>query len=329
MTLKEVAREMAAHGVSGMPVLDEELRVVGVISDADPIARGGPGARGERAPSTAPRGQWAVGRGAPLRRPPREHGDDDTRRDGWSVLQADRSGRADPPARGQPASRPGGVAPAGGAGGARRCGRPLRAALVRRRVGLAARAARGRGRARRVGRSRRPYCSPGFLRGRPSLGRLLVRGAGSAARCGALRRRVARASWLWRTLLVALSHHAMAGEPSIAREQLADLLPSLFVVAALRLVTCLCSAAVHSAHATARPRTGTSVLTRTKAARLPHERPRHRRGPLRCPRETAGRRGAGAVTTRPGPRSRLEASGRPARSGCRARAAVAGRAAAD
>jgi len=33
---------MAAHGVSGMPVLDEELRVVGVISEADPIAKGAP-----------------------------------------------------------------------------------------------------------------------------------------------------------------------------------------------------------------------------------------------------------------------------------------------
>jgi CBS-domain-containing membrane protein len=39
MTLKEVAREMAAHGISGMPVLDEELRIVGVISEADLIAK--------------------------------------------------------------------------------------------------------------------------------------------------------------------------------------------------------------------------------------------------------------------------------------------------
>jgi CBS domain-containing protein len=39
MTLKEAAREMAAHGISGMPVIDEELRIVGVISEADLIAK--------------------------------------------------------------------------------------------------------------------------------------------------------------------------------------------------------------------------------------------------------------------------------------------------
>jgi CBS domain-containing protein len=39
MTLKEAAREMAAHGISGLPVLDEESRVVGVISEADLIAK--------------------------------------------------------------------------------------------------------------------------------------------------------------------------------------------------------------------------------------------------------------------------------------------------
>jgi CBS domain-containing protein len=39
MTLKDAAREMAAHGISGMPVVDEEMRVVGVISEADLIAK--------------------------------------------------------------------------------------------------------------------------------------------------------------------------------------------------------------------------------------------------------------------------------------------------
>jgi CBS domain-containing protein len=39
MTLKEAAREMASHGISGMPVLDEEMHVVGVISEADLIAK--------------------------------------------------------------------------------------------------------------------------------------------------------------------------------------------------------------------------------------------------------------------------------------------------
>jgi CBS domain-containing protein len=39
MTLKEAAREMAAHGISGLPVLDDELHVVGVVSEADLIAK--------------------------------------------------------------------------------------------------------------------------------------------------------------------------------------------------------------------------------------------------------------------------------------------------
>jgi CBS domain-containing protein len=42
MTLKEVARQMAAHGVSGMPVLDDEMHLVGVISEADLIAKEAP-----------------------------------------------------------------------------------------------------------------------------------------------------------------------------------------------------------------------------------------------------------------------------------------------
>jgi CBS domain-containing protein len=39
MSLKEAARELAAHGISGMPVLDEAMQVVGVISEADLIAK--------------------------------------------------------------------------------------------------------------------------------------------------------------------------------------------------------------------------------------------------------------------------------------------------
>jgi CBS domain-containing protein len=43
MTLKEVAREMAAHGVSGMPLLDEELRVVRRHFGGRSDRQGGPG----------------------------------------------------------------------------------------------------------------------------------------------------------------------------------------------------------------------------------------------------------------------------------------------
>jgi CBS domain-containing protein len=39
MTLKEAAREMAEHGISGMPVVDDELSVIGVISEADLLAK--------------------------------------------------------------------------------------------------------------------------------------------------------------------------------------------------------------------------------------------------------------------------------------------------
>ena len=39
MTLKDAAREMAAHSISGMPVVDDEKRVIGVISEADLVAK--------------------------------------------------------------------------------------------------------------------------------------------------------------------------------------------------------------------------------------------------------------------------------------------------
>src|SRR5262245_59063032 len=39
MSLKEAARTMTTHGISGMPVLDDEGFVVGVISEADLIAK--------------------------------------------------------------------------------------------------------------------------------------------------------------------------------------------------------------------------------------------------------------------------------------------------
>jgi CBS domain-containing protein len=39
MTLKDAAREMAARGISGMPVVDDEMRVIGVISEADLVAK--------------------------------------------------------------------------------------------------------------------------------------------------------------------------------------------------------------------------------------------------------------------------------------------------
>lgn len=39
MPLKEIARAMSAHGVSALPVLDEEDRLIGVVSEADLVAR--------------------------------------------------------------------------------------------------------------------------------------------------------------------------------------------------------------------------------------------------------------------------------------------------
>jgi CBS domain-containing protein len=38
-SLKEAAREMAARGISGMPVVDDDGRVVGVISEADLLGK--------------------------------------------------------------------------------------------------------------------------------------------------------------------------------------------------------------------------------------------------------------------------------------------------
>lgn len=39
MSLKEAAREMAARGISGMPIVDDEMRVIGVISETDLVAK--------------------------------------------------------------------------------------------------------------------------------------------------------------------------------------------------------------------------------------------------------------------------------------------------
>jgi CBS domain-containing protein len=39
MSLKEAAREMTARGISGMPVIDDEGHVIGVISEADLLAK--------------------------------------------------------------------------------------------------------------------------------------------------------------------------------------------------------------------------------------------------------------------------------------------------
>jgi CBS domain-containing protein len=39
MTLKEAARELSARGISGMPVVDDELHVLGVISEADLLGK--------------------------------------------------------------------------------------------------------------------------------------------------------------------------------------------------------------------------------------------------------------------------------------------------
>src|SRR5688572_13538506 len=37
---KEIARQLVEHGVSAMPVLDEEDRLLGVVSEADLVSRG-------------------------------------------------------------------------------------------------------------------------------------------------------------------------------------------------------------------------------------------------------------------------------------------------
>jgi CBS-domain-containing membrane protein len=59
MTLKDVARVLAARGISGLPVVDDDNRVLGVVSEADILAK-------ERRPPQNGRG-W--GRRAPARAP--------------------------------------------------------------------------------------------------------------------------------------------------------------------------------------------------------------------------------------------------------------------
>jgi CBS domain-containing protein len=46
--LKEIARQLVEHGVSAMPVLDEEDRLLGVVSEADLVGRESRGAGGDR-----------------------------------------------------------------------------------------------------------------------------------------------------------------------------------------------------------------------------------------------------------------------------------------
>jgi CBS domain-containing protein len=54
MTLKDVARILGARGISGLPVVDDENRVLGVVSEADILAK-------ERRPSENGRGWGARG----------------------------------------------------------------------------------------------------------------------------------------------------------------------------------------------------------------------------------------------------------------------------
>jgi CBS domain-containing protein len=46
--LKEVARQLVEHGVSALPVLDEEDRLLGVVSEADLVGRASSDVRGDR-----------------------------------------------------------------------------------------------------------------------------------------------------------------------------------------------------------------------------------------------------------------------------------------
>jgi CBS domain-containing protein len=46
--LKEIARQLVEHGVSAMPVLDEEDRLLGVVSEADLVSRESRDAREDR-----------------------------------------------------------------------------------------------------------------------------------------------------------------------------------------------------------------------------------------------------------------------------------------
>ncbi|GAA3207161.1 hypothetical protein GCM10020256_02660 [Streptomyces thermocoprophilus] len=47
---KEVAQLLAEHGVSGLPVVDEDGKVVGVVSETDLLARQADAARPEERP---------------------------------------------------------------------------------------------------------------------------------------------------------------------------------------------------------------------------------------------------------------------------------------
>jgi CBS-domain-containing membrane protein len=58
MTLKDVARVLAARGISGLPVVDDDDHVLGVVSEADILSK-------ERRPTRDPRG-WSARR-APAR----------------------------------------------------------------------------------------------------------------------------------------------------------------------------------------------------------------------------------------------------------------------
>jgi CBS-domain-containing membrane protein len=54
MAVKEVAKVLAQYDISGVPVLDEEDRVVGVLSQTDVLALTAPGDRLRAAAHAAP-----------------------------------------------------------------------------------------------------------------------------------------------------------------------------------------------------------------------------------------------------------------------------------
>ncbi|MFE9491023.1 CBS domain-containing protein [Streptomyces sp. NPDC006641] len=55
-SFKEVAKVLAQHDISGLPVLDDEDRVAGVVSESDLLSRQGAGHPGAGAHATAPSG---------------------------------------------------------------------------------------------------------------------------------------------------------------------------------------------------------------------------------------------------------------------------------
>jgi hypothetical protein len=62
-SLKDVARTLVELGISGMPVVDDDGSVIGVISEADVLAKGPARVRGRRCPRAADASRGSRGEG--------------------------------------------------------------------------------------------------------------------------------------------------------------------------------------------------------------------------------------------------------------------------